>query len=53
MVGDSLHDLDAARRAGMAAVGVLTGTAIHEVLEPLADIVLPDITHLPAWLDTL
>ena len=53
MVGDSLHDLDAARRAGMVAVGVLTGTAIHEVLEPLADIVLPDITHLPAWLDTL
>ncbi|MEO1790360.1 MAG: HAD family hydrolase, partial [Pseudomonadota bacterium] len=29
MVGDSLHDLHAARAAGTAAVGVLTGTAVR------------------------
>jgi len=29
---------------------VLTGTAIASDLAPLADIVLPDIGHLPDWL---
>lgn len=50
MVGDSLHDLDAARAAGLTALGVLTGPAPHAVLRPWADAVLPDIGHLPAWL---
>jgi phosphoglycolate phosphatase len=53
MVGDSTHDLLAGRRAGMRTVGVLTGTALTEELAPLADIVLPDIGHIPDWLQTL
>ncbi|MEM9308762.1 MAG: HAD family hydrolase [Pseudomonadota bacterium] len=51
MVGDSTHDLIAAQRAGMVGVGVLTGLAEAETLSPFAEIVLPDIGHLPAWLD--
>jgi len=50
MVGDSRHDLVAARAAGMPAVGVLTGTAGAGELAPLALAVLPDIGHLPGWL---
>ncbi len=50
MVGDSTHDLIAGRRAGMACIGVLTGTALAEDLAPFADAVLPDIGHLPGWL---
>lgn len=53
MVGDSLHDLDAARRAGMKAVGVLTGPALRETLTPHADVVLGTIAELGAWIDTL
>ncbi len=51
MVGDSLHDLAAGRAAGMWTVGVLTGMAGAEVLSPMAHAVLPDIGHLPGWLD--
>ena len=51
MVGDSAHDLHAARAAGMAAVAVLTGPALRGDLERLADVVLNDIGELPAWLD--
>lgn len=51
MVGDSTHDLIAGRSAGMRTLGVLTGTALTEDLAPLADAVLPDIGHIPAWLD--
>lgn len=50
MVGDSTHDLLAGRAAGMQTVGVLTGMAEHDELAPLADAVLPDIGHLPAWM---
>ena len=50
MVGDSLHDLSAGRAAGMRTVAVLTGIAPAQVLAPLADVVLPDISHLPDWL---
>ncbi|MCT8159589.1 HAD family hydrolase [Pseudoruegeria sp. SHC-113] len=50
MVGDSRHDLLAGRAAGMATVGVLTGLAGPEELVPLANAVLPDISHLPGWL---
>lgn len=53
MVGDSTHDLLAGRRAGMRTLGVLTGTAPAGELAPLADAVLPDIGHIPAWLDAL
>jgi phosphoglycolate phosphatase len=52
MVGDSLHDLRAGRAAGMTTIGVLTGVAGAEELSPSADLILPDIGHLPAWLDT-
>ncbi|WP_170422508.1 HAD family hydrolase [Ruegeria arenilitoris] len=51
MVGDSLHDLQAGRAAGMTTIGVLTGLAPAEALAPMADVVLPDIGHIPAWLD--
>lgn len=51
MVGDSRHDLQAGRAAGMHTVAVLTGLASAAELAPLADAVLPDIGHLPAWLD--
>ena len=50
MVGDSTHDLEAGRAAGMQTVAVLTGVAKAPELAPMADMVLPDISHLPAWL---
>ncbi|MCV6591826.1 MAG: HAD family hydrolase [Silicimonas sp.] len=50
MVGDSLHDLMAGRAAGLGTVGVLTGVAGADELGPHADVILPDISHLPAWL---
>lgn len=50
MVGDSLHDLQAGRAAGMTTIGVLTGLAPAEVLQPMADVVLPNIGHIPEWL---
>ena len=50
MVGDSTHDLIAGRAAGMGTVAVLTGMAATSDLAPFADLVLPDIGHLPAWL---
>ncbi len=52
MVGDSLHDLLAAKNAGMRAVGVLTGIATADVLAPHAAIVLPDISYLMDWLSS-
>lgn len=51
MVGDSLHDLHAARAAGMRAVAVLTGVAGHGELAPAADVVLDSVADLPGWLD--
>lgn len=51
MVGDSLHDLHAARAAGMVAVGVLTGMADEATLDQAADVVLVSIADLPGWLD--
>ena len=51
MIGDSLHDLEAGRAAGMVRVGVLTGMATESDLKPHADVVLSDIGALPNWLD--
>lgn len=51
MVGDSAHDLIAGHAAGMQTIGVLTGPARVADLAPLADVVLPDIGHIPGWLD--
>jgi phosphoglycolate phosphatase len=50
MVGDSRHDLHAARAAGMVPVGVLTGVAGVSELSDLAEVVLPDIGHLGDWI---
>ncbi len=50
MVGDSTHDLQAGRAAGMRCVAVLTGVAGRQTLAPWAEAVLPDIGHLPQWL---
>lgn len=53
MVGDSRHDLAAARTAGMVPVGVLTGVAAEPELADLATVVLQDIGELGAWIATL
>jgi phosphoglycolate phosphatase len=50
VVGDSPHDLIAARAAGATAVGVLSGPNGTEVLGPHADLLLPSIMKLPGWL---
>ncbi|NOE18366.1 HAD-IA family hydrolase [Ruegeria atlantica] len=50
MVGDSLHDLQAGRAAGMTTIGVLTGLAEADALAPMADVILPDIGHITEWL---
>jgi phosphoglycolate phosphatase len=50
MVGDSLHDLDAARAAGALSIAVLSGPAARESLEPRADFVVESIGDLPALL---
>ena len=51
MVGDSRHDLAAGRAAGVVTIGVLTGIAVADDLADLADVILPDISHLDDWLD--
>jgi phosphoglycolate phosphatase len=48
LVGDSRHDLHAARAAGAVAIAVLTGPATRDELEPLADHVVESIADLPA-----
>ena len=53
MVGDSRHDLDAGRAAGMHAVAVLTGMAGHDDLVGHADVVLDDIAALDGWIGHL
>ena len=53
MVGDSRHDLHAARAAGALAIAVLSGPAAREELEADADHVLDDIAALPALLARL
>jgi phosphoglycolate phosphatase len=56
LVGDSLHDLHAARAAGAKAIAVLTGPlreAARPDLEPHADHVIGSIADLPALVDSL
>ncbi|NNF80807.1 MAG: HAD family hydrolase [Rhizobiales bacterium] len=54
VVGDNTHDLEMAVAGGAGhKVGVLTGNGSRADLEPLADIVLDHIDHLPAHLDEL
>ena len=47
MVGDSTHDMQAAREAGAIAIAVLTGPATREEIEPFADHILNSIDELP------
>ena len=56
LVGDALHDLDAARAADAVSIAVLTGPFGHAArveLEPHADYVIDSIGELPALLDSL
>jgi phosphoglycolate phosphatase len=51
-VGDHPADMEAARVARATAVGVLTGSADERALRVAgADVVLPDLTAFPSWLD--
>jgi len=53
VVGDTEHDLVAARAAGAIAVGVLSGPVPRERLEPHADVLLPSVAELDDWLCTM
>lgn len=56
LVGDSLHDLHAARAAGAVGIAVLTGPlgeAAREEVAPHADHVIVSIAELPGLLDGL
>ena len=50
VVGDTDHDLVAARAAGAVAIGVTSGPLPRERLEPHADALLPSIAGLDEWL---
>lgn len=51
MVGDSTHDLGAGRAAQVAmTIGVLTGPATAEDIAAYADVILDDISAIPAHL---
>ena len=50
VVGDSPHDLIAARAAGAVAIGVLSGPNNAAALAPHADVLLPSIVELGPWL---
>lgn len=47
MVGDSIHDMQAGRAAGVKTCAVETGPATREELEPHADMILLSIAELP------
>lgn len=52
VVGDNLHDLEFAARAGAGLkIGVLTGTSGRADLESYADAVIDSVADLPALLD--
>ncbi|MCX4754410.1 HAD family hydrolase [Kitasatospora purpeofusca] len=51
-VGDHLGDIRGAKHADAVAVGVATGPyGAEDLLAAGADVVLPDLTAFPAWLD--
>ena len=52
VVGDNRYDMEMARSAGAgAAVGVLSGNSGEDDLVAYADVLLPSIRELPAWLE--
>ena len=53
LVGDTPHDLHAARAAGAIGVAVLSGPMGRDVLEPLADHVIGSIADLPDLVATM
>jgi len=53
VVGDTEHDLVAARAAGAVRIGVLSGPVPRERLEPHADVLLPSIAKLGDWLSSI
>ncbi len=52
LIGDSLHDMHAARAAGVIAVGVTSGPLVPDGFADHADVVLPSFMELEAWLDS-
>lgn len=50
MVGDSLHDLEAGKSAGVWICGVETGPASRDELVPHADFVVTSVSDLPKFL---
>lgn len=54
MVGDNRHDMEMGRAAGAGlTIAVLSGTGTRATLDPVADVCLPSIAALPAFLDGL
>jgi phosphoglycolate phosphatase len=52
VVGDTAHDITAARACGVRAVAVATGSATRRELDAAgADVVLDTLADLPAWHD--
>jgi phosphoglycolate phosphatase len=52
-VGDHLGDITGARAADALAVGVATGPiSAEDLLAAGADVVLPDLTRFPEWLES-
>ena len=51
MIGDSTHDLRAAKSAGIQSIGVLTGTAVKSDLIPYTTSILRHIGEIPNWLN--
>lgn len=53
MIGDTLHDLHAARAAGVIAIGVESGFMSAEQLAPDADYIISDISKLSDLLQAM
>jgi phosphoglycolate phosphatase len=53
LIGDSTHDLHAARAAGAVAIAVLSGPASRDALAPHADYVIESILDLPDFVQKL
>lgn len=53
MIGDTVWDLEMARNASCAGVGVLTGSHARRELEGLALVCLDSVCQVPGWLASL
>ena len=52
LVGDSPHDMEAARAAGATAIGIARTSAAWRALGALPDLVVANLDELSAWLET-